>query len=131
MNVELFGNEQARPASERVLGLLLEALTQANTIYLDQHPQTPPLYRSGVVYRREESGQEEWETIPLVLTCGYGDCEDLAAWRAAELRKQGVNAACSFYFRRRGPMSIYHIVVRHPDGRIEDPSSLLGMRSAA
>ena len=135
MNVDLFQSEQSRPASERVLALLLEALTQANELFLAAHPNTPPLYQSGVRYMQEPPGAEEWNTIPVCLDewqHGRGsDCEDLACWRVAELRRAGIPATPSFFFRRRGELSIYHIIVRLPDGTREDPSSLLGMRSYA
>jgi hypothetical protein len=131
MNLELFQTEQTRPESEAILAMLLECLTAANQMYLRAHPSTPPLYSSGVRYMREPPGEEEWNTIPVCLaewSHGRGsDCEDLACWRVAELRAAGIPASPVFYFRRRAQLSIYHIVVRLPDGRIEDPSSKLGM----
>jgi len=59
-----------------------------------------------------------------------GQCEDLACWRAAELVvRHGIQARPDFTCDARGDGSrLYHIVVRLPDGRIEDPSRNLGMR---
>lgn len=58
------------------------------------------------------------------------NCEDLACWRAAELRVRfGVQATPTFTYKVRANGSyLYHITVRLPDGRIEDPSRRLGMR---
>lgn len=82
----------------------------------------PPLLRSGVVYRREASGHERWLLPHEVMARGAGDCEDLAAWLAAELRLKGVPA--EFAVVASGP-GRWHAVVKMPDGRIADPSRLL------
>jgi hypothetical protein len=129
---DLFPNEAGRPASERILRLLLEALTQSNELYLATHPGTPPLYRSGVRYQREPLGQEDWNAIPIVLARRFGDCEDLAAWRCAEIRRGGGACVPDFFWRLLpGGVLMYHIIVRRSDGRIEDPSRLLGMGAIA
>lgn len=102
----------------------LDELTDVDRRYLAQHPETPSLYGAGVRYRREPlrgpaRAREHWQTIPEVLTAGYGDCEDLATWRAAEL--PGARAV---------PVRVrsgWHIVVLLPDGSVEDPSRRLGM----
>lgn len=117
-----------------VIGLMLQ-----DVVWLRFYPQTPRLYEAGVIYKPEkrrvdvggnvlEYG-EEWQTIPYVIHRGHGDCEDLGAWRAAELRvKDGINATPMIRVRRlpSGPWRA-HVVVRYPDGRIEDPSVKLGM----
>lgn len=58
------------------------------------------------------------------------NCEDLSAWRCAELQvRQGIQAWPCFTYRvRPGGGYLYHIQVRYPDGRVEDPSRTLGMR---
>lgn len=83
----------------------------------------PLLYASGVRYQRER-GTEHWLGPVDVLRLGAGDCEDLVAWRVAELRQQGINAAPHCYAPAPG---LVHCVVRWPDGSIEDPSRKLGM----
>lgn len=103
----------------------LGALCALNVLWLQRHPDTPRLYASGVRYRREPSGQEEWSTIPDVLSRGYGDCEDLAAWGAAELRMKGIDARPIAY--QSGPHT-WHAVIELPDGRRIDPSKKLGMK---
>ena len=82
----------------------------------------PELYRSGIVYRREPIGEEVWQNAAELLRHGAGDCEDLAAYRAAELRMEGEPATVSIKRTRRGS---FHAVVRRADGRIEDPSKIL------
>jgi hypothetical protein len=130
--VELFGSGRQRPASERVLRLFLEALVAANLAYLQVTP-APGIYQSGVRYRAERPKlrgapiPEEWLTIPYLLKKGYGDCEDLACWRVAELQRAGVAAQPAFRYRQVGNLSIYHIFVRLPGGKVEDPSRRLGM----
>ena len=58
------------------------------------------------------------------------NCEDLACWRAAELRvRENVKAKPTFIWKiRPNGGYLYHIQVKYPDGRIEDPSRRLGMR---
>lgn len=96
----------------------------------------PPLYRSGVRYAPEPRAgsaaraalePEDFAPVPVVISRGWGDCDDLAAWRAAEWQLSGVLAdidvresAGSSPTARR-----WHIVVVLPDGSIEDPSRRL------
>ena len=126
ITTRLFHTEAERPYSERVLATLLRTLTAANVLYLGTH-EAPPLYASGVRYKAERFPREEWEGFGRLVERGFGDCEDLACARSAELIARGVKAAPTFRFRRVGRVSVYHILVRYPDGQIEDPSLLLGM----
>lgn len=113
----------------------LAALTRINLrIILAANGKIPLLYESGVRYEAEPEGQEDWQDV---LTCldtwkkrrQGSDCEDLASWRAAELQARGVEAHPVFVWRKMPNGShLYHIVVRWPDGRIEDPSRKLGMK---
>lgn len=86
----------------------------------------PPLYESGVRYQREPAGSEMWDSAATVAARGYGDCEDLAAWRVAELRLAGEEGA-EVAVVRTGPKTL-HALVRRGDGSWEDPSAELGMR---
>ena len=85
----------------------------------------PPLYRSGVRYRREAPGQERWQLPREVYERGFGDCEDLSIWLAAELQLRGIAARVAVL--KTGPR-LWHAVVQLPDGRILDPSRRLGMK---
>lgn len=113
------------PASRATLTAALTGLTAVNVVLLQRKPNAPKLYASGVRYRAEPKGREKWLTIPKVLSRGHGDCEDLAAWRAAELQRAGI--AARVVVIRSGPKT-FHAVVRWPGGRIEDPSRKLGMK---
>jgi hypothetical protein len=60
------------------------------------------------------------------------NCDNVASWRAAELRELGVNAKPYITWRQRPDGGYtYHVVTRYPDGTIEDPSLLLGMGGIA
>ena len=116
---------------DRVLKILLWSLIKLNLEYLRMNPNTPMLYRSGVRYIREKEGEEIWPDIGACLRMGGGDCEDLAAWRTAELIANGIPARPAWRYRRvRMPSGtlgvLYHILVWTPKG-FEDPSKLLGM----
>jgi hypothetical protein len=118
--------------NKRILGHLLEALTAIDVDILKKNPALPGLYESGVRYRREPVGQEDWDDIVELYRIGYGDCEDLSAARAAELRVRHGIAARPYV---KGPkrldngLMLYHVQVQLPDGRILDPSVKLGMGS--
>jgi hypothetical protein len=171
---------------------LMEALCRVNQTHLQEFSAFlkrglvastyPSVYRSGLHYETEK-GTEIWPDIPTLLagTMGkgvysgiWGDCEDLACYRTAELRelpwhferpfpgkrgivecgdprfpqesdaiaaqaerrvwpgwrpvKGGVKAK-PFAKWRRGPQGQYHYhaLTYLPDGRLEDPSLVLGM----
>lgn len=144
--------------SELILLDLLRILCFANRRALDCG-NIPPLYQSGVRYKTDAASpywkklalngsdvdKEIFMAIPAILRDGGADCEDLSAWRVAELRNQGegtypvqVDAREQFYVRKfqvpDGSL-VYHVQVQRLvwDGRgwqkgaIEDPSRLLGM----
>jgi len=110
---------------------LLEALVTVNQLFLLTHKNIPPLYESGVIYREEPSNwpYEDFAPIPTTLSRGWGDCDDLAPWRVAELRMQGEKAKIRIKWKmhKRSGGKLYHIVVRRANGTIEDPSARLGM----
>jgi transglutaminase-like putative cysteine protease len=86
----------------------------------------PSIYSSGVRYRGEPS--DVWRHVADVMKTGHGDCEDLAAARAAELRVSGVDPGAFVHVYRSGARR-YHAVVGRSDGTIEDPSWILGMKT--
>lgn len=125
----LFSNEASRVPSERVLQAALELLYVADIEWLKMHPETPGIYQAGVRYQREIVPAEIWKTPPYCIEDGVLDCEDAACWRSAELYvRHGIDARPAFTFKKIGNLSLYHIVVKLPDGTIEDPSKKLGMR---
>lgn len=86
----------------------------------------PSLYKSGVRYQREP--EEVWKHAVDTLADGWGDCEDLAAWRAAELRVSGEDPKAAVITYKSRPRT-WHAVVLRGDRRIEDPSRRLGMHA--
>lgn len=127
------------PARRRVLYLLLEVLAAVNIGHLEQHPEVPPLYRSGVRYVERvpciSAACECWCDLEQVLAQGgKGNCKELSAWRVAELyaRKRELARFTLSLEESRLPdgatLHTYHVRVVRADGRVEDPSRVLGMR---
>jgi hypothetical protein len=125
--------------AHEVLNSMLECLVQMN-VALMRSQRFPPLYSTHVRYRQEPLGDENWRDAAIVLRAGFGDCEDLAAYRVAELRvMHKVPARCIFRWRTfvvegKSRVKLYHILVGVPhEGKmlIEDPSKRLGMPASA
>jgi len=66
---------------------LLEGLIKVNEWHLRRSlrraqkglgPPIPPLYTSGVRYKADPPGEENWKDIPAVLKDGHGDCLPLS-----------------------------------------------------
>lgn len=118
------------PSKRQPLIKLLNVLVNLNQSELRTY-KLPWLYKSGVRYRREPKvpgRTEDWKTISQIMRDGHGDCEDLAAARVAELRvKAGIKAVP--WLKKKG--KIWHVLVRYPDGTLEDPSRKLGMGAGA
>lgn len=112
--------------SFEMLKAMLEGLCKANLAYLRRVP-TVPIYQSGVVYQAENN-TEDWLTVPYILHYKAGDCEDLAGWRSAELQAQGIPAKPDILARKINGIWRAHAIVRLPNGTIEDPSKILGMK---
>lgn len=108
------------------LRALVRVVHELNVSYLLANPRTPSLYTSGVVYDREPPEvREEFCTIPAVIAQGWGDCDDLAPWRSAELVvREGIEAWPDVIVCGPG---LFHIIVQRRDGKREDPSRILGM----
>lgn len=127
--------------TDRTLGHLLDCLTEIDTEQLELNQSLPLLYESGVRYYHDKrddpwmdvlsilAAHARWQAtgVPQVI-----DCEDLACWRAAELRVRFGIFARPVFERVRvqtpdGVKQYVHILVQYPDGRTEDPSRRLGM----
>ena len=147
MKIALFRGDFDQARSQYSLLWLMEALCRINQSHIRQFrilakqgkvpAPYPLLYRAGVHYE-PEAGTEEWCDIPNILDSrggtfpgSWGDCEDLACWRVAELREDLNHpiAAKPFAKWKRKPDGAYayHALVRLPDGKLEDPSLVLGM----
>lgn len=115
------------PPSPEVLEAFLEGMTALNTaiIRVENLPSVYDVAR----YKREPRGREEWLHAAQVAKRGTGDCEDLAAYRAAELRvREGEPARVQVI--RTGARTL-HAVVERADGSIEDVAKALGMRGSS
>ena len=109
------------PADDDTLARAVDALAEHNA----RLGPLPRLYTAGITYQREAKGREEWRDAREVLASGAGDCEDLAAYRLAERWEIGDRAARA---EVRGRGNTKHVYIRRGDGRVEDPSVMLGMR---
>ena len=113
--------------------LCLETLTQINEWHL-RRDRYAPLYQSGVVYQEEPPGEEEWLDIPHLYRQGWGDCEDIACARTAELRHVGIPAVPCISFKdftvKGQRLTLVHVLTLWPDDTIEDPSKVLGMKGS-
>lgn len=121
----------------------------------------PALYASKVLYQKEPwaPGYERFDNCKVVLARGWGDCDDLAPYRAADLRvfgdknlgldrcrfmKSGNCVHGTFVASGSGEIlpccanvriycrpgsGVFHCETRLPDGSVEDPSRFLGMKS--
>lgn len=122
---------QELPEEVRAAGIarLVAELAWVNQAWLRMHPEVPHLYASGVRYveRGLNACGDDWRDIPEILTQGEGVCEDLSAWRIAELRNHGIDAEPLLTSMSTKSMVVYHVRVLLPDGQIEDPSLILGM----
>lgn len=109
----------------------------------------PPLYLSGVRYKEDPPGEENWKDCPAVLKDGHGDCDRLVAWRVAELQVAGIPAEPIIKWQRvpknvmvslghpshmvpEEGINMVHVCVGFPgwqedESLIEDPSKNLGM----
>lgn len=116
--------------SDRELLALLNGLAFASLENLREAQERgqplPLLYRSGVRYKRERPGKEDWQLPTTTYRLQQGDCEDLAAWLCSERWLLGDDKARMF-LKRVNPR-LRHIQVLLGNGELEDPSARLGMR---
>ena len=134
--LDLFNGEEDLELSYKALHSILMTSMQININWLRAFPgRFPEIYKSGVRYLPEMDNDETFKDIPTCLKPDpkYGnqrvcDCEDLSCWRAAELNVlHRIRAIPTFTHKIVNGKYIYHVVVRYPNGIIEDPSRILGM----
>ena len=114
------------PVDAKALNIFVRALCAYDVLWLERHPEAPDLYNSGVRYRTQPLGVERFKPVPLILAQGNADCDQLAPWRAAELRvRHGIKAMPEV---KKMGQALYHVFVRLPDGSAEDVSAHLGMK---
>lgn len=116
----------------RAVRLLGEAAIYINRVHIATEG-APALYASGVVYQNEPTtSPDKLLSIPDILEQGWGDCLHLSCWRVAELREAGEERAALAYTWKPmvingSPGRLFHCIVRRANGKIEDPSRVLGM----
>ena len=117
-------------------------------IFYHTDPSTYLLrYENGVLNYAPSS---EWYDIPTLLKQGKGDCKNLVGYRVAELEHYfhiKSKPIIKWKWVAKDPNDVFydwkprmkdhpnyfqkvllvHVMVQFPDGRIEDPSKLLGM----
>lgn len=110
------------------LGIALEAATR-----LAQHDlasgEIPPIedaIKGGIEWQEEPPGEESFDKPSTVLERGWGDCDDLAPWLAAEMRETEFDTGASAIAIPSGPNQ-WHAIVRGTDGEVYDPSVWAGM----
>ncbi len=94
----------------------------------------PDILTSGIRYRREPPGVEDWRCLDVLYDLGNGDCEDLAAAHAAQRRvwaeKRGIKDFSAHVIVTPVSPGLRHARVRESfrgTVRIVDPSKILGM----
>lgn len=113
----------------RVVELTIEALATANVAQMRANA-FPALSSGSIRYDIEES-QELFDDATTLAARRSGDCDDLAAYRLAELWVAGeVRARARVRWQSDPSQEIpwgFHALVMRADGSIEDPSLECGM----
>lgn len=112
-----------RELEEAVNGL--GRVCQAQMVDPENAGKIPPLYSGRIRYQRERPGEERWQSAEETARRGYGDCEDLAAYRLGELWAAGEKKARARVVTITP--TLRHVMVARADGSLEDPSKKLGM----
>jgi hypothetical protein len=122
--------------SAEVIDPVLEAVTRLNEsmIRSGQTPTASELVKLGAVWRPENMGDEHFDHGATIASRGWGDCDDWAPLRAAEMRASGEDPGAVARVVPSGP-STYHAIVQRSDGTDlrgpEDISVQAGMRGHA
>lgn len=110
-------------------GLVFGLAAQSYAQMVENRGAIPKLYSGKIRYKREPIRRENWQSAAETAELGYGDCEDLSAYRVAELRAKGITA---FPIVVQVSPTLRHVKVRYLDPKTkewvtEDPSAKLGM----
>lgn len=113
------------PTTAAAYSAALEGLTSLCTEELARSG-LPGLYDTDVKYKL--TPYRVWRTPQEIVSSGWGDCENLSSYRAAELRLTGEDPTAHVQVYPTGPARFHAIVVRDSGSCIEDPSKELGMK---
>lgn len=117
--------------SKPVLDAALESVTALNEQLLADGvvPTFDRALANGLVHwKPEPPGDEHFDSADRVIGRRWGDCDDIAPYKAATLRHTGEDPDARAEVYKSGP-NRWHAVVRRGDGRINDPSLQAGMRA--
>lgn len=110
-------------------GLYVNQLVNEQLRKSKQTPSFTDAVKAGAVHwSPEPPGEERFDHSGMVLGRGWGDCDDLAPWRAADLRTSGEDPGARSKVIQTGP-KLWHAIVERSDGSLEDPSQAAGMRA--
>ncbi len=114
--------------SAATLGAALEASTRLGTVERKRGlaPPVTQAIKEGLRWRREPPGLESFDPPSVAYPRRWGDCDDLAPWRAADLRVSGEDRGAKAIAVPSGPQR-WHAIVQRSDGTREDPSLWAGM----
>lgn len=115
------------PDHAAAVNALLEGFVRVCQLVIESGLAPPDPLQANVQYKLEPPGQEDWKLPQNVIRDGWGDCEDMAGWRAGGLRATGQDPDARAEVRRTGPHKLHCVVVRS-DGSVEDPSHELWQR---
>jgi hypothetical protein len=114
---------------EPILNAALESVTRLDERLVGQGI-VPTFHQAlqshGIQWRPEPPGAERFDHAAKVIKRGWGDCDDLAPWRAASMRHTGEDPGATAIVVPSGPNK-WHAVVQRSDGKMEDPSREAGM----
>lgn len=118
--------------SPDVIDPVLEAVTRVNE-HLIQSGQTPTateLVKLGAIWRPENMGDEHFDHGSTIAARGWGDCDDWAPLKAAELRATGEDPDAVARVVPSGPNTFHAIVHSHGRDLLgpEDISVQAGMK---
>lgn len=104
---------------------LLEGFVRAALVIIGAGLAPPDPRQAKVVYKLEPPGEEDWKLPHNVVRDGWGDCEDIAGWRAAGLRFTGEDPGARVIVVKTGKdkatgQEKLHAVVERSDGTIDD-----------
>ncbi len=116
-------------STDELEGLVMGLAAQSYAQMREKRGDIPALYSGRIRYKREQLRRENWQSARQTAGLGYGDCEDLCAYRVAELRGKGITA---FPVVVQVSPTLRHVKVRYLDPKtnewvFEDPSEKLGM----
>jgi hypothetical protein len=111
-----------------VLNAALEAVTKTDErlIQAGQVPHADEAIAAGLKWKPEPPGDEHFDHAAKIVQRGWGDCDDLAPYKAASLRVTGEDPGARAVVIPSGPKK-WHAIVERSDGTDDDPSADAGM----